>query len=413
MEQNNISIPEKIKQFVDQQETIPIPQEYADYPYSEFWYKAVAGILLSGRVKAKNDGYPNMTDVNRVCKQANFNQYYFEGAAKFLIKTKIISQEDGFRNKNYCKGENFDTFWGQGLAKMQTITKDSLLDFVQENTGYGVWRPTFANHSSLIEFLEVFFKSFEGLALPEKKIGNIFLEFCKLSIDDITPLLKISGTEKESYHFGQWKDWLDKKGQEALLSALYSVRWVYVMDQDNKKWVYFNQIGRMMLGFESPPSPPEQNKEFKVLPNLNIKAGVDIPIENLATLFRYCKITKIAPVCEFQLDKKTMKEVPTKTSAVEELQETLLDLDPLPPEVNAFFETQQQHPVGGVLRMRYCSAIVRPDNPELIPVIRSHPKLKWYIEPNSPKGYLLIKSESNPYNFIQRCKEFGFEVKSL
>ena len=40
-------------------------------------------------------------------------------------------------------------------------------------------------------------------------------------------------------------------------------------------------------------------------------------------------------------------------------------------------------------------------------------KLKGYIEAGGPPGYLVIKSTSNPANFIRRCREFGFEVKPL
>ena len=54
-------------------------------PYGSYWYRAVACILLSGRVQAKHDGAPNMTDVNRVGKEANFNQYLTERVGKFLV----------------------------------------------------------------------------------------------------------------------------------------------------------------------------------------------------------------------------------------------------------------------------------------------------------------------------------------
>jgi len=31
-----------------------------------------------------------MTDVNRLCKEANFNQYLFERVTKFLVNAQII-----------------------------------------------------------------------------------------------------------------------------------------------------------------------------------------------------------------------------------------------------------------------------------------------------------------------------------
>ena len=45
--------------------------------------------------------------------------------------------------------------------------------------------------------------------------------------------------------------------------------------------------------------------------------------------------------------------------------------------------------------------------------IRSHPKLKGYLEPGAPAGYLLIKAQSSPENFAHRCQLLGFKVKSM
>jgi hypothetical protein len=59
-------------------------------PYGSYWYRAVACILLSGRVQAKQDGTPNMTDVKRVGMEANFNQYLTERIGKFLVATGVI-----------------------------------------------------------------------------------------------------------------------------------------------------------------------------------------------------------------------------------------------------------------------------------------------------------------------------------
>src|SRR4051794_14280489 len=72
-------LPESLRRFVARQATRPVAdlwdgaREEGHSPYGSYWYRAVAGILLSGRVQAENDGAPNMTDVNRVGKEANFN----------------------------------------------------------------------------------------------------------------------------------------------------------------------------------------------------------------------------------------------------------------------------------------------------------------------------------------------------
>jgi len=39
--------------------------------------------------------------------------------------------------------------------------------------------------------------------------------------------------------------------------------------------------------------------------------------------------------------------------------------------------------------------------------------LKGYLEPGAPTGYLLIKSSSDPNNFMIRCRELGFQLKPL
>ncbi len=78
-----------LKQFIARQKTIPAPEEEIQYPYSEYWLKAVVYILLSGRVKTRTDGYPNKTDIDRVCRQANFNPYLFEDVACYTPTSEI------------------------------------------------------------------------------------------------------------------------------------------------------------------------------------------------------------------------------------------------------------------------------------------------------------------------------------
>ena len=51
-----------------------------------------------------------------------------------------------------------------------------------------------------------------------------------------------------------------------------------------------------------------------------------------------------------------------------------------------------------------------PENDEVAKAIRQHPRLKGYLVPNAPPGMLLIKLESDPGNFLTRCRELGFEV---
>ena len=107
-------LPESLRRFVERQTTRPVadlwksdPKEQRS-PYGSYWYRAVACILLSGRVQAKHDGTPNMTDVNRVGKEANFNQYLTERIGTFLVASDVIRFD---RQGRYEAGPNLAAFW--------------------------------------------------------------------------------------------------------------------------------------------------------------------------------------------------------------------------------------------------------------------------------------------------------------
>ncbi|WP_133112059.1 hypothetical protein [Candidatus Scalindua japonica] len=400
-----------LKQFIAQQKTIPAPEEENRFPYSEYWIKAVLYILLSGRVKARTDGCPNRTDVDRICRQANFNTYLFEDVARLLINSKVVITKDKSGAKRYQEGECFNAFTTCNIKKIRVAAKDALLDFVQEYTGHLIYRPTFAMSSRLVEFLMLFFECFKGKAILEEDIGKAFLEFSKLPKRTLLPVKKKLDIKDQP--LDSWKSWLDEKGQQALLSALYITRWACVTEEKGKDWIFLNKTGQIMLGFCSAPPPPPVCTEFKALSNLSVLAGCDRPAKTLVPLFRYCKIVRIDRIFEFQFDKKVMQEVPSKTSASKELLTALKELDPLPSTTRAFLGDKKPSEVGAVLRVGYCSAIVIPEDPEMLYVIRQHPKLKGYIAPKSPKGMLIIKHNSSADNFFQRCKEYGFKLKLL
>jgi hypothetical protein len=54
-----------------------------------------------------------------------------------------------------------------------------------------------------------------------------------------------------------------------------------------------------------------------------------------------------------------------------------------------------------------------PENEEVLEAVRKHPQLKGNLEPGAPPGYLLIKANSDPHNFVRRSQQLGFKVKSL
>lgn len=61
------------------------------------------------------------------------------------------------------------------------------------------------------------------------------------------------------------------------------------------------------------------------------------------------------------------------------------------------------------------NALVNEDDPDLLTAIRSHPKLEGYLDRGGPPGYLVIKSDADPENFIYSplpnmvLKSKGFE----
>jgi hypothetical protein len=99
---------------------------------------------------------------------------------------------------------------------------------------------------------------------------------------------------------------------------------------------------------------------------------------------------------------------PSGSAPGEELREALRTREPLPSSVADLLGTKSQ--VGGKVGIRWCSALVKPESAEVLAAIREHPQLKGYLEPGAPPGYLLIKSRSNPDNFVQRCQDLGFAV---
>jgi len=102
-----MKLPESILKFVKQQKTILMLPADKTYPYSDYVWKAAACILLSGKIKPKSgDGLPNLIDTNRVCKEANFDQYYLLSMASFLLASEVIENHID----SYKKGKQFHAF---------------------------------------------------------------------------------------------------------------------------------------------------------------------------------------------------------------------------------------------------------------------------------------------------------------
>jgi hypothetical protein len=409
-------IPESLRRFVERQTTMPVTdlrdgdRKQERSPYGSCWYRAVACILLSGRVQAKSDGTPNMTDVNRIGKEANFNQYLTERIGTFLIAMGVIQFD---RQSRYNAGPNLPAFWDHDAARLPAITRQAVLRLVGYQTGHPFWHPKPPEDSCLIEFLSLFFTCFRGLALVESEVGQIFHDFAQLPEDDLVQAAQGLGIASDRIDVVRWKKKLDARGQKALVASLYTSEWGYYAEPKTKKigWFFASPIGLAMLGLGPSLSAPDLALVFKVQPDLSVFAGAGLAWEKLVPLFRHGTIQRIDQVYEFGLDRKRLAGSPSTSSPGEELREVFRELEPLPKTVADLLATKSK--VGGKLGIRWCSALVKPESAEVLAAIREHPKLKGYVEPGAPPGYLLIKSQSDPRNFVQRCQDLGFKVEAL
>jgi hypothetical protein len=408
--------PESLRQFVERQTTMPVTELWKGdrkeqrLPYGRYWYRAVACLLLSGRVQAKFDGTPNLTDVKRVGKEANFNPYLAERIGTFLVAMGVIQFD---RQNRYDAGPNLATFWNHDETRLPAIVRQAVLRLVGHQTNHPFWHPKPPEDFCLIEFLTLFFTCFRGLALVESEVGRIFHDFAQLPEDDLTQAARGAGIENDRVDVGRWKKRLDARGLKALVAALYTSEWAYYAEPEKKEtgWFFASPIGLAMMGLGPSLAAPELATVFQVQPDLSVFAGAGLAREKLVPLFRHGTIKRIDQVYEFRLDRKRLAGSPSTSSPGEELREVFRELEPLPPAVADLLATKSK--VGGKVGIRWCSALVKPESAEVLAAIREHPKLKGYLEPGAPTGYLLIKSRSDPGNFVQRCQDLGFQVETL
>ncbi len=404
-------LPASIRTFVDAQITVDVERirDVAGpvvFPYSEYWRRAIAGILLSGRIKPKTDAAPNRTDLNRVCKEANFNQHLFERFSGFLLHAQVV---ESTRRREYQPGPHAQVFWNREVEGLRIASRRAFFEFVTKFNG-PTWRPTFASSSHLDAFVGAFALAFAGRAIREDKLNKALSEFAALPERDLHRIAKRVDPDIDPCDC-HWESWLDRTGQDAITQAMYLCDWAYGTTYRKRDWIYVSDVAQVMLGLQEPPLAQPAVMEFRVLPNLCIFAGSDLPPEKLVPLFRCCKIKRIDRVLEFQLNPKQLAETSSNGKAPGELlADVLKELEPLPATVANVLGAKS---TTGEVRIRGCSAIVKPESPEVLETIRKHGRLKGYLEAGAPPGYLLIKSHSNPHNFVQRCQESGFTVKTL
>ena len=377
-------------------------------PYGRYWYRAVACLLLSGRVQAKHDGTPNMTDVNRLGKEANFNQYLTERIGTFLVASDVVRFD---RQGRYEPGPNLAAFWDRDGARLPAITRQAVARLVGYQTGHPFSDSKAPEDWGLIELLSLFFTCLRGLALVESEVGQVLHDFTRLPQDDLVRAAHALKLGVDSVDVAGWPLRLDARGRKALVAALYTAEWAYYAEHEETGWWVPGPTGLAMLGLGPPLPAPELATVFKALPDLSVFAGAGLSWEALVPLFRHATIKRIDQVYEFRLDRKRLAGSPAGSAPGEELRESLRPLGPLPSPVADLLGTKSK--VGGKVGIRWCSALVKPESPEVLAAIREHPQLKGYLEPGAPPGYLLLKSRSNPDNFVRRCQDLGFDVHTI
>ena len=263
----NERLPLTIKCFVDQQTTRPVTEVWDNdpedqfSPYGTYYYRAIACMLLSERVQAKMDGHPNMTDVNRIGKEANFNQYLFDRVAKFLIGIEALKPDRAQRC--YVEGPNIEAFWKHDTDRLKTGANRAIARLFEGELGLQPWSRRPAHHAHLIELLILFFASFKGRAILEPSFGQVFLDFTQLPKGELIQLAQDLGQKKSAGDLENLRKSLDAKGQKALLAALYTAEWAYYTESDATGWLFASPIGLGMLGLETPPAAPRSRTSSK------------------------------------------------------------------------------------------------------------------------------------------------------
>ena len=393
-----------VRGFLETLDSKPCQPDRSNYPYRRY-LPAVAALLLGGRVRATFSGKPNLVDVDRVCKEGNFNVRAFTIYSELLLGLQSLE----VRGERYQLGPAAARFFAGALPDLRTLTRTHVGTLVDELTPRRSARPTQAYVARLDVFLRLVCGALTGLGVRSDQFGAALQAFAQLPAGDLLALAHQHGeTELRVQHVHRWSQvWLDSVGSDALIGACNVLRWFDVSDD----YALPSYAARVMLGLEEPLQPHTPALDLVVQPDLSILAGEDLPLETLVPLLRSCKIQRIDRIISLRLTKKHLLAVPTTPPAAEQILAVLQPLGPLPSTV--------QHLLGdapalrGTLAVRPCAGILRVDDPVLIDRIRAIPKLKGYLDQVGLPGYLVVKSGSSLSAFIARCQEFGLTVQPL
>ena len=212
-------LPEALRDFVARQPTIELekvssgdPEDKVS-PYGTYYYRTVACVLLSGRVNPKGDDDPNMTDVNRFGKEANFNQYLFERVGKLLVAMDVVREENW---SHYVAGPDLEAFWNRDVEQLREISRLAVVRIVQKPTELGYINRQEYRHdrTGVIEFLTLFFACFRNLAIAQPALGRVLRDFAGLPPDDLIAGARHSASRCEKTTRGDGeKRWATKSSR--------------------------------------------------------------------------------------------------------------------------------------------------------------------------------------------------------
>lgn len=408
-EQTPEKLPISIREFVAKHQTVAVSDAgTSEYPHSAFYWRTAACVCLSGRVRPTGEREPNKADVDRVCKEANFDQYLFADVVRFLTAARVLTTGE-YCGDPYGRGPAFEVFWARDIDGMRTLMWDGIVDRLRQRSGLRpsvhptVWQ------SGLREFVTLFFSLFQRAALHWQRVNEACLEFCTLPLDDLRAYAVSLGHDRAAVVPDDWREWIEPQGTRALLALMGMGRWIFAPDNKGEH-VYLGQAGAIMLGLAVPPPPPPPHHELTVQSDLSVLVGVDVSAETLVTLLRYCRIQRFEDVSRLGLNPKAFREAPAGASPGDELAAALAPAGPLPQSVQALLGTAPAT-AGGVLHYLGCSAILTSDDPATLSAVRSHGKLKGYLVPDGPPGLLAVRPDRDVRNFIARCRQLGFDLK--
>lgn len=412
MRKSKLQTPKFVREFVTQWKTVPLQTLLPDVDiskeeslYSQYWYRAVAGMLLSGRVAATYESRVNKTDGLRLCKEGNFNPGWLNELSWFLVQANVIS----VKRNHFFPGDCFSAFDQHAFETLRPVVCQGVLSLLQAETGFKVHRPTTVWSSKMIEFLTLYAAAFSGLATRDADLAKIWLGLSQLPAEDLRAWAADIGLDLAADEIRLWPRWLDGKGVTALRSTLYGSRWAYCTPYENDHWFSLSFDAHSALGLSKPLLRQPLPSQIEVDADGLVKAGAGLPIPTLARLYCLCRPIKVRESLEFQIDKKRLSQFPADQSPAVELRELLGSHVTLSDKVEKFLGNAPRR--GGQVKFIPCSGVVIPENEATEKAIRKHPRLKGYLATNAPSGLLLIKPESDPKGFIARCGELGYVVK--